>query len=97
VGGETWFPRDIEEAMMLIEGIRDAAVVGLDDGDGGHRPIAFVTGPGKIDAAQTLAGVADRTPYDLSTLEIRQIDEFPMTPTGKIAKATLRDQAAASN
>ncbi|WP_425417310.1 class I adenylate-forming enzyme family protein [Oricola indica] len=97
VGGETWFPRDIEEAMMLIEGIRDAAVVGLDDGDGGHRPIAFVTGPGKIDMAQTLAGVADKTPYDLSTLEIRQIDEFPMTPTGKIAKATLRDQAAASN
>jgi acyl-coenzyme A synthetase/AMP-(fatty) acid ligase len=97
VGDETWFPRDIEEAMMLIEGIRDAAVVGLDDGDGGHRPIAFVTGPGEIDAAQTLAGVADKTSYDLSTLEIRQIDEFPMTPTGKIAKATLRDQAAANN
>lgn len=32
--------------------------------------------------------------HDLSTLEIGKIDEFPMTPTGKVAKATLRENAA---
>lgn len=35
VDGQTWFPRDIEEALMRQPGVREAAVVGLDDGDGG--------------------------------------------------------------
>ena len=96
VNGATWFPRDIEEALMLVDGVRDAAVVGLDDGGGGHRPIAFVMGDGKVDPAATLAAIVGKTPYDVGALEIRQIVEFPMTPTGKIAKATLRDKAVAA-
>lgn len=97
VRGETWFPRDIEEALMLLDDIREAAVIGLDDENGGHRPVAFVTGSEDIDPAQALEKVAGRTSYDLSTLEIRRVAAFPMTPTGKIAKATLRDQAAAAS
>lgn len=96
VDGQTWFPRDIEEALMRQPGVREAAVVGLDDGDGGHRPLAFVTASTPVDPAALRAGILDQTPYDLAGLEIRRIDAFPMTPTGKIAKATLRDQAAAS-
>ena len=92
VGGTTWFPRDVEEALMRVPGIREAAVVGLDEGAGGHRPVAFVTGEG-VDTAAALAAIAGATPYDLSVLEIRAIDAFPMTPTGKIAKAALRAQA----
>jgi acyl-coenzyme A synthetase/AMP-(fatty) acid ligase len=34
-------------------------------------------------------------PYDLESMPILLLPEFPMTPTGKIAKADLRDQAAA--
>jgi acyl-CoA synthetase (AMP-forming)/AMP-acid ligase II len=97
VGGEIWFPRDIEEALMLVEGIRDAAVIGLDDDEDGHRPVAFVTGPGSIDTADALRQISGVTAYDVNRLEIRQTKEFPMTPTGKIAKATLRDQAAAAS
>jgi hypothetical protein len=32
-------------------------------------------------------------PYDTSALTIRRVDGFPMTPTGKIAKAQLRQMA----
>ena len=30
-----------------------------------------------------------RLPYDVTSLQIRPVDAFPMTPTGKIAKAEL--------
>jgi hypothetical protein len=33
--------------------------------------------------------------YDLSPLTIRTLPVFPMTPTGKIAKAELREAALA--
>lgn len=93
VKGKTWFPRDIEEALMLAEGVSDAAVVGLEDAEDGHRPIGFVTGTADMDLEKVLNSLQGRTPYELSTLQLRQIDAFPMTPTGKIAKAELRDQA----
>lgn len=92
VGGETWFPRDVEEALMLVEGIREAAVIGLDQADGSHQPVAFVTGE-DIDTEAAIAVIEGKTPYTLKGLTVRAIGEFPMTPTGKIAKATLKAQA----
>jgi acyl-CoA synthetase (AMP-forming)/AMP-acid ligase II len=92
VGGETWFPRDVEEALMLVEGIREAAVIGLDQADGSHKPVAFVTGE-DIDTEAAIAAIEGKTPYTLTGLTVRAIGEFPMTPTGKIAKATLKAQA----
>ena len=94
VNGETWFPRDIEEALMLVEGVKEAAVVGLDNGNSGHEPIAFVTGASSVDLAAAKSEILNKTPYNLTSLTLKQVAEFPMTPTGKIAKATLTDQAA---
>ena len=37
--------------------------------------------------------IRNRLPHDLSTLRVEHIDAFPMTTTGKIAKAELRDLA----
>ena len=34
--------------------------------------------------------------YDLSPLTIKSVEAFPMTPTGKIAKAELRQSALAA-
>ena len=92
VGGELWFPRDLEEALMELDGVTGVAVIGLPDPAGGDRPVAFVTGT--VPAAETArAALAARVPHDLAALDIRGIDAFPMTPTGKIAKAELAEQA----
>ncbi len=93
VEGKTWFPRDIEEALMTLDDIREAAVVGLDDGKGEHKPIAFVTSASTVNLEQAKANIVGKTPYDIAPLALKQIAEFPMTPTGKIAKATLQEQA----
>lgn len=98
VGGRTWFPRDVEEAICACPGVRAAAVVGLPDTGLGNRPLAFVvletTSP-PLDAPALKSAVQSRLAYDLAPLEIVRLEEFPLTPTGKIAKAELRERALA--
>ena len=95
VGETTWFPRDTEEALMTMPGIREAAVIGIPDSQYGHRPIAFATTDGEVDGDKLRRHLICELEFDFSMLEIRFIDEFPMTSTGKIAKAALRDQVMA--
>ncbi|WP_419906387.1 class I adenylate-forming enzyme family protein [Hoeflea sp.] len=94
VDGRTWFPRDVEEELIKLDGIREAAVIGLNAEDGGHDPVAFFTGTQMMSEDEMKAAVENSLPYDLSSLTIRWIESFPMTPTGKIAKAELKDNAA---
>ena len=95
VAGRTWFPRDVEEALAAQDGVREAAVVGLPDPEIGDRPVAFVTGDPALNPDSLKAAIIPRLDYDLSPLIIRHLDRFPMTPTGKIAKAELRAAAIA--
>lgn len=96
VGGKIWFPRDVEEALCTQAGIKEAAVVGLPDAMLGQRPVGYVTVHGDgIDLAAVKAAIAAAVPYDLSPLTLISLPAFPMTPTGKIAKAELRERAMA--
>jgi acyl-coenzyme A synthetase/AMP-(fatty) acid ligase len=97
VADHTWFPRDVEEALAAQDGVREAAVVGLPDPKIGERPVAFVTGDAGLDLDALKAAIAPSVDYDVSLLVIRRIDRFPMTPTGKIAKAELRASALAAS
>ena len=90
IGGVTWYPRDVEDALCLEPEVAEAAVVALPSASG-QRAVACVRlVPGStIDTQAMLARIAPRLPYDLSALAILPVDAFPMTPTGKIAKAEL--------
>ncbi|GHV96086.1 long-chain-fatty-acid--CoA ligase [Spirochaetia bacterium] len=90
VAGKTWFPRDIEELLTEQQGVREAAVIGFPDAELGQRPVAFYTGESDLDAETLKKAMSPRTSYNLSVLIIRHLDSFPMTPTGKIAKADLK-------
>ena len=94
VAGRTWFPRDIEEALCAQDGVKEAAVIGLPDAKLGERPFAYVTlTDGRADLDALKAAIVALVPYDLAPLEVRSLDAFPLTPTGKIAKAELRQSA----
>lgn len=95
VGEQSWYPRDVEEVLAEIEPIRLAALVGI-AGDAGTRPVAAVTlaGAGALDQDRCKAALRARTPYEIDRLEIVVVDEMPMTPTGKIAKAELAQRLA---
>jgi long-chain acyl-CoA synthetase len=101
VSGVDWYPRDIEEALCLQSGVRQAALIGLPDAALGTRPVAYFTRTDEaannslpLDTKTMLERLAKTLPqYALSSLSLRQIAEMPMTPTGKIAKAELTLQA----
>jgi acyl-CoA synthetase (AMP-forming)/AMP-acid ligase II len=96
VGGKTWFPRDVEEALCAQSGVKEAAVIGLPDAALGQRPVGYVTTHGgDIDLEHLKAAIAPSVPYDLAPLTLISLAAFPMTPTGKIAKAQLRERAMA--
>ena len=95
VAGRTWFPRDIEEALVALDGVREAALVGLPDPEIGDRPVAFVTGNETLNPDRLKAAIVPHLDYDVSPLVIRRVERLPMTPTGKIAKAELRAAALA--
>lgn len=98
VGGRTWFPRDVEEALCLQPSIKEAAVIALPDASLGQRPVAYVTlVNGDIDLNSLKSAIAPLVPYDLASLAVKCLAEFPMTPTGKIAKAALRERAMLEN
>jgi long-chain acyl-CoA synthetase len=96
VGSRTWFPRDVEEALCTQAGIKEAAVVALPDAKLGQRPVAYITTTnGAVDLSALKRAIVPLVTYDLSPLTIKSVEAFPMTPTGKIAKAELRQSALA--
>jgi acyl-coenzyme A synthetase/AMP-(fatty) acid ligase len=96
VGGRTWFPRDVEEALCTQQGVKEAAVIALPDAKLGQRPVAYVTlSDDAADLGKLKSAIASMVSYDLAPLTVKSLPAFPMTPTGKIAKADLRDSAIA--
>ena len=89
--GVRWFPRDVEEAFCRIDGVSQAALIGVPDPDWGQRPHAFITlAPGCSVTPEFLRrAIEGKVDYDLAPLQISVVDELPMTPTGKIARGEL--------
>lgn len=96
VAGQVWFPRDVEEALCAQDGVKESAVVAVPDPSLGQRPVGYITlEDAGADLTRLKEDIAARLPYDLAPLTLIRIAAFPMTPTGKIAKAELRDRAGA--
>lgn len=91
IDGVQWFPRDVEEALCQQPGVRQAALIGKTDSAGKLAPCAFITchSGAAPDLATLKQSVQAEVTYPLQTMSITVIDEFPMTPTGKIAKGEL--------
>lgn len=96
--GVLWFPRDVEEAFCQVDGVAQAAVVGVADAAHGQRPHAFVTLlSGAAFSAEALkAAIAGKVSYDLSPMSVSVVADLPMTPTGKIAKGELAARLASA-
>ncbi|WP_296680505.1 AMP-binding protein [Novosphingobium sp.] len=98
-GGENISSREVEELLLTVPGIREAAAIGAPDARLGEKVCAVVTVDGTaavcietIDAAFRQIGTArQKTPELLIVVE-----EFPRTPSGKVQKAELRRNLAAA-
>ena len=96
-GGVNISPADIENVLFSHPRITSAAVVGMPDPRLGERICAFVVlnegSSLEISTVQdwmTEAGVAK--PKWPERIEV--VDDFPMTPSGKVQKFRLREMIA---
>ncbi len=95
-GGMNIAPREIEDLLCEMPSVRAAAVVGLPDERLGELVCACIVADEPLDLADIVAFLRTR---ELATYKlpqaIRVIDAIPMTASGKLRKAVLRDAIVA--
>lgn len=95
VGGENVAPAEVEGRLRELDGVADVAVVGLPDDRLGEVPVAYVLRA--PDAVLDEAALLDHLRGSVASFKlprhVRIVDELPMTPTGKVRKVELREQA----
>ena len=95
-GGENVSALEVEELVLRMPGVAEVAVVAAPDARLGEHACAFVR---PLPDADVPALDAVRAHLDTAGLarqkwpeEVRMIEEFPRTPSGKIQKFALRDR-----
>ncbi|PKQ37641.1 MAG: AMP-binding protein [Actinobacteria bacterium HGW-Actinobacteria-1] len=94
-GGENIYPREIEEFLYTMPGVKDVQVVGVPDAKYGEVVGAFVKK--FADADLTESDVQEFCRARMARYKAPKyvffVDEFPQTASGKIQKYKLRDMA----
>jgi fatty-acyl-CoA synthase len=89
--GENVYPAEIEEQLMSLPGVTEAAVVGLPDETHGEIVAAFIKGDTADIAGLDVALRSVLTGYKVPGRWFR-VEDFPRTPSGKIRKFVLREE-----
>ena len=92
-GGENLFPGEVEEFLLAIDDIADAAAVGLPDDEFGQVVgAAVVPRPGaEIDPAAIRARVRDALANFKAPKKLVVVDEIPRNATGKIVRRRVTE------
>ena len=95
-GGVNVYPKEVEDVLMAVPGVRDAAVFGVPDPDLGEAVQAVVeTGPETPAEAATVDRLMTYLRSHLAGFKcpryIDFVDRLPRLDTGKVQKHALRD------
>jgi malonyl-CoA/methylmalonyl-CoA synthetase len=88
-GGFNIYPREIEEVLLEIAGIREAAVVGVADGRRGELPVAYVVADALIDSAELEATCRRMLASFKVPRRFVQVEALPRNAMGKVQKHLL--------
>ncbi|HKI87336.1 MAG TPA: AMP-binding protein, partial [Thermoanaerobaculia bacterium] len=86
IGGRKVAAVVIERALLELDGVEQAAVVGVEDAVRGDRVVAFVVAGSSPDLSSLAAGLIPR--------EVRRVDHLPFTTRGKLDRERLRAWAS---
>ena len=90
-GGENVFPHEVEDLIAKMPGVKEAAVIGVDDEQFGQRLKAYVVtengGPSEDDIKSKVK--SDLARYKVPR-EVEFLDELPRNATGKVLKKELK-------
>ena len=95
-GGENVSPAEVEDLLLRMAGVAEVAVVAAPDERLGEHGCAFIR-PVPGTSAPSLAEIRDH--LEAAGLarqkwpeELREVDDLPRTPSGKVKKFALREQ-----
>lgn len=94
------YPREIEEALVNLEGIRAAAVIGAKDPHSGEVPIAYIElEEGVPHEAVDTGRIKNALKQSLANFKIPKhihvVGELPKNAAGKVLKRVLKERLAA--
>ncbi|HKL92489.1 MAG TPA: AMP-binding protein [Bacteroidales bacterium] len=94
-GGENIYPREVEEFLYHLEGVKDVQVVGVASEKYGEEVGAFLTlkEGAKLDEVDVVEFCRGKIARHKIPKYIFFVDEFPMTGSGKIQKFKLREMS----
>jgi fatty-acyl-CoA synthase len=94
-GGENIYPREVEEFLYHLEGVKDVQVVGVASEKYGEEVGAFIVLKDGVSLDEQ--AVVDFCRGKIARHKIPKyiffVDEFPMTGSGKIQKYKLREMS----
>ena len=98
-GGENIFPAEVENAIRELDAVADAAVIGVPDERYGEVCAAFVRladGHDALSHEQLREQMTGRGARYKIPAHLRVLEEFPLTPSGKVQKFKLKESFGAS-
>jgi len=95
VNGINVYPREIEEVIYQVPGVKEAAVVGIPDARKGEQPVAFVvTAEGQqVEPKEILQSVRSKLADYKVPRRVLFVPSLPRNATGKVLKTALRTLA----
>jgi long-chain acyl-CoA synthetase len=94
VNGINVYPREIEEVIYQIPGVKEAAVVGIPDSRRGEHPVAFVAAKDgtKLEEKAILSLLRQKLADYKVPKKVTFLPALPRNATGKVLKTELRLQ-----
>ncbi len=96
VNGINVYPRELEEVIYRFKGVKEAAVIGVNDPRKGDMVVACVapSDGAKIEDVVLLEFLRDKLAVYKMPRKVMQMEALPRNATGKILKTKLRELAA---
>lgn len=89
-GGENIYPAELENVLMDIDGVREAAVIGRPDPKWGEVAVAVLVADPGLDRAAVLGAFEGRLARFKHPRDVVFVDSLPRNVMGKVLKFELR-------
>lgn len=95
-GGENIYPKEIEDFLHHMDGVKDVQVVGVPSKKYGEQPGAFVIPypDADISPQDIIDFCQGKIAWFKTPKFVHFLNEFPLTASGKVMKIKLREQSA---
>jgi acyl-CoA synthetase (AMP-forming)/AMP-acid ligase II len=91
-GGFNVYPAEVEQALARLDGVAEAAVIGVPDERLGEVGLALVVSNGQIEADEIVGYCRERLANYKVPRRVEFVDTLPRNPAGKVLKTVLREE-----